>query len=93
MSIANLFGSIAFVTSVIGLLPQVIKSIQTKSTQDVSMLMLINYAVCSIAWIVYGSSTGSFFVLMSNVLGIISALILIWLKLVYDERGIKHVTA
>ncbi|QMT61501.1 SemiSWEET family sugar transporter [Legionella sp. PC997] len=86
MSIVMLSGMIAFITSFIGLLPQIIKSLKTRSTQDLSMIMLINYLICSIAWIIYGSSTDSFFVTSSNVVGLIVSLLLILLKRHYDTR-------
>lgn len=86
IGIETIFGSIAFLTSVIGLLPQIIKAAQTRSTQDISMLMLINYFVCSIAWIIYAGYSNSIFVLSSNVLGSLSSLILIFLKLCFDHR-------
>lgn len=86
MSIVLFSGIIAFITSFIGLLPQIIKSLKTKSTQDLSMIMLINYLICSVAWIIYGSSTDSFFVISANVVGLIVSLLLILLKRHYDAR-------
>ena len=86
MSIVMLSGIIAFITSFIGLLPQIIKSLKTRSTQDLSMVMLINYLVCSLAWIIYGSGTNSFFVVSSNIVGLIISLLLILLKRHYDAR-------
>ncbi|WP_131778710.1 SemiSWEET family sugar transporter [Legionella bozemanae] len=86
MSIVLFSGIVAFITSFIGLLPQIIKSLKTKSTQDLSMIMLINYLVCSAAWIIYGSSTDSFFVLSANVVGLLVSLLLILLKRHYDAR-------
>ncbi|KTD56911.1 MtN3/saliva family protein [Legionella sainthelensi] len=86
MSIVMLSGVVAFITSFIGLLPQIVKSLKTRSTQDISMMMLINYLVCSLAWIIYGSSTNSFFVISSNVVGLIISLLLILLKRHYDAR-------
>nr|WP_277396036.1 SemiSWEET family transporter [Legionella anisa] len=80
-------GIVAFITSFIGLLPQIIKSLKTKSTQDLSMIMLINYLICSVAWIIYGSSTDSFFVISSNVVGLLVSLLLILLKKHYDARS------
>ncbi|CAM2886094.1 SemiSWEET family sugar transporter [Legionella steigerwaltii] len=86
MSIVMFSGLVAFITSFIGLLPQIVKSLKTRSTQDLSMIMLINYLVCSVAWIIYGSSTDSFFVISSNVVGLIVSLLLILLKRHYDAR-------
>lgn len=83
----TIFGSIAFFTSVIGLLPQIIKATQTRSTQDISMMMLVNYLICAIAWIIYGGCSNSIFVLSSNILGSLSSLILIFLKLSFDKEN------
>jgi MtN3 and saliva related transmembrane protein len=86
MLVQNVFGSIAFVTSVIGLFPQVYKAIKTRSTDDISMFMLLNFLICSLAWIVYGFYTHSFYVEASNLLGLISCLMLLQLKYRYDTR-------
>ena len=86
MSIIMVSGIIAFITSFIGLLPQIVKSCKTRSTQDLSMMMLINYLICSLAWIIYGSSTDSFFVISSNVVGLVVSLLLILLKRHYDTQ-------
>lgn len=86
MSIIMLSGMVAFATSFIGLLPQIYKSLKTKSTQDISMLMLINYLICSFAWIIYGGFTETIFVLASNVVGLFSCMILIIQKRLYDAR-------
>lgn len=88
MSIIFISGTVALITSFVGLLPQVYKSLKTKSTHDISMMMLINYFLCSIAWIVYGGYTDSMFVLASNVLGLVSSFILIIQKNYYDSKPI-----
>lgn len=85
MLIENIFGSLAFITSVIGLFPQIIKAIKTRSTQDISMWMLINFNVCSFAWIIYGAYSNSWYVQLSNILGLLSGLLLIFLKIYYDQ--------
>lgn len=86
MSMVMCSGIIAFITSFIGLLPQIIKSFKSKSTQDLSMIMLINYLICSLAWIVYGINTDAIFVISSNIVGLIVSLGLIILKRNYDAR-------
>ena len=83
--IENIFGFIALITSLIGLLPQVYKSYKIKSTEDISMLMLINYLVCSIAWIIHGLCQNSDFVVWSNIIGGIISIISIAQKHYYDR--------
>lgn len=87
MSIIDIFGAAALVTSIIGLLPQIIKSYKTKSTADISMIMIINYAVGSIAWIVYGSMTDAAYVVWSNALCLLSSLFLAFQKSYYDKKN------
>jgi MtN3 and saliva related transmembrane protein len=82
----TLSGYFALITSFIGLIPQIIKTIKTKSASDLSMLMLANYLFCSISWIVYGYLTDSMFVLWSNIVGGITSLGLIFCKYKYDNN-------
>jgi MtN3 and saliva related transmembrane protein len=84
-TVENLSGGVALVTSIIGLFPQVYKSYRTKSTIDISMIMLINYLVCSIAWIIHGISTNAAFVIYSYSVGTILSGVSIIQKIVYDK--------
>ena len=86
VSIENFFGTLALITSLIGLLPQVYKAYRTQSTQDVSLIMVINYVVCSVAWIVYGLYQGSSFVVWSNIAGLIISFICLTQKIYYDRK-------
>lgn len=87
--IGEIFGYIALATAIIGLLPQVIKSYKTKSTDDLSMIMLANYFIGSVAWIIHGVCINSYFVVWSNILGGIISLISIVQKFIYDNRSEK----
>lgn len=82
--VQSFFGILALITSLVGLLPQSIKAFKTRSTRDISMGMLLNFLVCSAAWIVYGSFIHSGFVVFSNILGLATCLVLVFQKLHYD---------
>ena len=84
-TVENLSGGVALITSIIGLFPQVYKSYRTKSTIDISMIMLINYLVCSVAWIIHGVSTNAAFVVYSNIVGTALSSISIIQKIIYDK--------
>ena len=92
MTLSILTGTVALITSFIGLLPQIYKTLRTRSAQDLSMLMLINYFLCSLAWILYGQETGSTIVMASNVLGILVCSVLIVLKYNYDKKSSLVIT-
>jgi MtN3 and saliva related transmembrane protein len=85
--IEEILGLMALATSIIGLLPQVYKTYITKSAHDISMIMLINYFVCSVSWIGYGLCQGSLFVILSNIAGFIISVILIAQKRYYDTTA------
>jgi MtN3 and saliva related transmembrane protein len=85
--IAEFFGYIALITSLIGLAPQVYKTYKTKSAWDLSMVMLVNYVICSFAWIVHGFLEQSFFVVASNIAGLVISLISVLQKIYYDAKN------
>ena len=84
--IQSTFGVVALATSFIGLLPQSYKAFKTRSTHDVSMLMLLNYFICSVAWVIYGICIHAGFVISSNIVGLASCLLLILQKVYYDKN-------
>ncbi|MDR1334257.1 MAG: hypothetical protein LBJ71_03500 [Holosporaceae bacterium] len=83
----NASGIVAMVTSIVGLFPQVYKSYRTKSTSDISIVMLVNYLICSVAWVVHGLCSKSNFVVYSNVVGTLMATLSILQKIVYDKNS------
>lgn len=84
--IKNILGFIASITGIIGFIPQIYKAYSTKSTSDLSMGMLINYAICCITWAGYGFIENASFVLYSNILGAIVSFISIGQKIYYDYK-------
>lgn len=85
MTIEAISGVIALSTTMIGLLPQSYKAFKTGSTDDVSMLMIINCLICSMAWAIYGICISSIFVWLSNAFCVLSNIILIIQKIHYDS--------
>lgn len=85
MELVNIFGSIALITSFIGLIPQIYKTFKTKSAKDISFIMLYNFLICSFSWIVYGIYTESDFVVYSNIVCLMTSFISIAQKRYYDE--------
>lgn len=82
-----IFGFIASFTSVISLLPQIIKSYKTKSVDDISLGMIINFVICSISWVVYGLLTKSNSVWITNIIMSIFSIIMLVLKIKYNRNN------
>jgi MtN3 and saliva related transmembrane protein len=85
-NVSNFFGAVAFLLSCVGLVPQIWKSFKTKSTEDISTLMLINYLICSVCWIIYGCYVKSHPVIWSNVAMLVTSFISIVQKYYYDRK-------
>jgi len=82
----DLFGfSAAFLTT-IAFLPQVYKTWQTKSAEDVSIFMLILFITGLICWIIYGLKINSIPILVANVVTFIFNFLILILKITYSER-------
>ncbi len=85
----DLFGfSAAFLTT-IAFLPQLYKTWQTKSAEDVSLTMLILFIIGLICWIIYGSKIESIPIIVANVVTFIFNFSILILKLSYNKRNMK----
>ncbi|MBP9792185.1 MAG: hypothetical protein KBC27_03130 [Rickettsiales bacterium] len=80
----TIIGFLAGLTSTISLLPQIYKTYTSKTTRDLSAIMLINFALCSLLWIIYGFLTNSMSVTITNIVMLICSVILVYFKLRYQ---------
>jgi len=86
VSIATLVGYAAAALTATAFLPQVIKALRTRSTADLSMMMLACQSTGVALWIVYGVAIGSAPVIAANIVTLLLAVILLLLKWA-DRRG------
>ncbi|MBE7414066.1 MAG: SemiSWEET transporter [Deltaproteobacteria bacterium] len=63
--------------------PQVVKTIKTRSTKDVSFAMFLLLSIGITIWIIYGIKIGSIPVVIANSVSLVFSLIILILKLVY----------
>ena len=83
MDYIAILGYVAGVLVVGSLLPQFIKSWRTKSTKDISLWRYIIYSVGLVLWIAYAALIGSGPVAVTNSVGLLLALGILYLKLRY----------
>ena len=57
---------IASLTSILSLIPQIIKIYKTRSSNDLSIAMIVNFLICSVSWVVYGFLTQTMTILVTN---------------------------
>ena len=82
----DVLGYISATLTTIAFLPQIIKTIQTKSAKDVSMGMFVLFTIGVFLWIIYGILTRTYPVLIANAVIFCLALSQIILKIKYDKN-------
>ena len=82
----DLFGFSAALLTTIAFLPQLYKTWQTKSAEDVSLIMLILFITGLICWIVYGIKINSIPILIANIITFIFNFSILILKLTYKNN-------
>jgi len=83
MDIVTVLGLFAAICTTISFLPQVIKTIQSKKTTDLSLGMYLLFTVGVLLWLVYGVLIHDLPVIIANAVTIILAFIILGYKLRY----------
>lgn len=79
----TIVGLLAGTCTIISFLPQVIKTVITKKTKDLSLAMYAVLATGLFIWIIYGVLTNSFPIILANSVSLILAVIILILKIRY----------
>jgi MtN3 and saliva related transmembrane protein len=64
--------------------PQVARAWKLKETRDLSLAMLLLFALGVLLWTVYGVWTGSFPIIVANIVTFVLILVLLWMKIKYQ---------
>ena len=83
----DIFGFLAALLTTIAFLPQVYKTWQTKSADDVSLVMLILFIIGLICWIIYGIKINSIPILVANIFTLIFNFSILILKITYRKNN------
>lgn len=81
-----LISLVASATSILSFIPQIFQTYRTRSAKDLSMLMLLNFLICSVSWIGYGVLTHAWTVWITNTIMTVFILILIILKVQFTPK-------
>ena len=81
----DLFGFLAAFLTTLAFLPQLYKTWQTKSADDVSLIMLILFLTGLISWIIYGLKINSIPILVANTITFIFNFSILILKITYSK--------
>ena len=81
MDIVNILGFLAGTLTTLSLLPQTIKSLKTKHTDDISLAMFVMLALGIVLWLIYGILLKAAPLILANSISLVLILMLIGLKL------------
>jgi MtN3 and saliva related transmembrane protein len=84
MDTTILVGYIAGALTTLSFVPQVIRAWKLKETRDLSLAMLLLFALGVLLWTLYGVWTGSMPVIAANVITFILILVLLQMKIKYQ---------
>jgi MtN3 and saliva related transmembrane protein len=76
-------GYIAGALTTVSFVPQVVRAWKLRETRDLSLAMLLLFALGVLLWTLYGIWTGSMPIIAANVITFILVLILLWMKFRY----------
>ena len=82
----NFIGYTAGVTNAIAMIPQIIKLIKTKKSNDISILTFIMLFITSILWIVFGIIISSISIIVSSSIGFCLTLTISILTFIYYKK-------
>lgn len=81
MSIVEIIGLIAATLTTVSFLPQAIQTWKTKRTKDISLPMYLTFTIGVFLWLIYGLFIQSLPIIAANVVTLILASCILFLKL------------
>lgn len=77
----KIIGFIAAILTTASFLPQAIKTIKTKDTSGISLMMYIFFSAGIVLWLVYGIFINDLAVILANAVTLVFAIIILFYKL------------
>jgi len=78
--LVTFIGFLAAFTSTISLVPQIYKTYKSRSSKDLSYLMLANFLATSMLWVAYGLMVSSQAVWVANIILVVFSTLMLILK-------------
>ena len=82
-------GYLAAIFATGSFVPQVIKTWRTRSSEDLSLVMLLCHIVGMVLWLGYGVMIGSAPIVIANVIAVLLDVVLLSLKLRTPPSGVQ----
>ncbi|MBN2638913.1 MAG: SemiSWEET transporter [Bacteroidales bacterium] len=79
----HLIGYIAAVLTTVSFVPQAIKTIRTRNTQGISLVMYIMFSTGVLLWFIYGIAIHDIPLVAANAVTLFFAVIILFYKVIY----------
>lgn len=83
MDIITIIGLLAATCTTTSFIPQIVKSVKTKNTKDLSLRMYLILAMGTLLWLIYGILNKSLPIIIANTIVLSFSLIILALKFKY----------
>lgn len=81
----EIIGALAAALTTFGFVPQIVKIYRTKSVEDVSLIMLLQYSTGLFLWMVYGIYLQNYILIISNFVSFSTIVVAVGLYLKYRK--------
>jgi MtN3 and saliva related transmembrane protein len=85
----EIIGAIAATLTMFGFVPQIMKIYRTKSVDDVSLTMLVQYSVGIFLWMLYGIYLNNNILIVSNFVSFSTLIIAVGMYLKYRNNHVQ----
>ena len=82
----EIIGAVAATLTTFGFVPQIVKIYRTKSVEDVSLIMLVQYCIGLFLWMLYGIYLKNNILIISNLVSFSTLLVAVGLYLKYRKN-------
>lgn len=81
-----IIGLVAGTLTTISFLPQLIKTLKTRSAKDVSLLMFLGFSLGVALWLVYGIMRDDIVVILFNAITLVLASAILYFKIRFERE-------
>lgn len=85
----SVIGIMASIFALSSTVPQIVKSLKTKKTEDLSVWLILSLIVGLSLWVIYGIGRNDVVIVGGNILGVSLNLVLLFLKFRYSRNPIS----
>jgi MtN3 and saliva related transmembrane protein len=82
----EIIGAVAAALTTFGFVPQIVRIHRTRSVEDVSLTMLVQYSIGLFLWMVYGIYLKNYILIISNMVSFSTLVVAVGLYLKYRKN-------